>query len=169
MKADRLGGNIQLLLQPPHQRGQALDLALGEGAAITAADEADADGMLVVLSPRGPGDVGAGKLSIPTVADVNDAVAEAVAVTDEEVISEALVAVAEMQAMDGLGVAGGLAEIVDHDASPSLVIKGGSSLKDRIRFHVAAEGLDAGGEISSAELVVAEREEANAEGHGGEE
>lgn len=134
MQNDVFCGDIKLGLQTMNEGLQLRELAVGEWPAIAVANEADADGVLILLS----GEVGfawhvsARLLLVPAVADVNDAIAKAVAVADQEVVTETLVAHADVLALYGFRIACGLAQMVHDDAGPALAIERLGDLKNRI-------------------------------------
>src|SRR5262245_60956939 len=88
VEIDVAGGNVQLRLQPLDQADQLCDLLIGEGALVAVAHQADGDGAFVVfLLPRAA-DMGPGQLVDPAITDVDDAVAQPIAVADYEVIAK---------------------------------------------------------------------------------
>ncbi len=109
MQSHPAGGDFQLTLQPSNEADQRRKLPLGRGSPIAVSDKADRDGVCVVFVGLGSHGMPAGKLSDPTLADVDNAITHSVAVADEEMEAHHPVAMIDVEAVDGLGVAGRLA------------------------------------------------------------
>ena len=103
------GGYSQLTLQPSNEADQRRKLPLRRGSPVAVADKADRDGVRVVFVGLGSNGMPAGELPDPTLADVECAITHSVAVADEEMEAHHPVAMIDVEAADGLGVAGWLA------------------------------------------------------------
>lgn len=145
-------------------------LSIGEWSPITVADEADADGVQVVLI-RADGCMRAVELLIPSIPDLNDAIAEAVPIADDEVIAKSAHSGGEMLAVQRIGVACGFTRGMDEDSGPFARLNGRLRLSDRVlpggrRF---GDESRAGGDKARAERAVTDDEQPADDGHGGNE
>ena len=146
MEQDVIGGDVEFRLQSMDQRLKLRKLAVGESPAIAIADQADANRVLIVMCGKSclARHMGAGLLLIPAVTDMNDTVAKPVSVADQEVVSKALITKADVLPVDGVCIAGRLAEVMNHDSGPPMSIERLGDLKDWIRGVLLPDGIDAG-------------------------
>ena len=167
----RIPGDPKFLLESLDQPDQMRHLALSERLSITIADQADPDGVGIVLRTRGSHDVGSGKLIIPSVADVDFTIRQAVSVADDEVVAESLVSIPEMLPMDGLGRPEGATEMVDDDAGPPGSVQRSLDVEDRIPAfeHLVDVGKIRQGEAATGHAAGIETQEADAQAHGRDE
>ena len=89
--------------------------------------------------PRSAGHVGSRKLLIPSIPDVNDPIPESISVSDQEMEAQPFVPEALMDAIEGIGITGGLAGMVDYDTAPALSIQRGLGLEDGIDHRSIAQ------------------------------
>lgn len=124
MKLNLIYWNTQLLLEPLDQSGQMTDLAIGKTSSLTISNQADSNGSFVVVLTGFTHDMGARKLLIPSITDMDLSIGQAVAVSDEEVVAETLIAPAKVPSMHRLGGSEWLAEMMDDDSLPTIAIQG---------------------------------------------
>lgn len=134
----RVGGDAKFLLESLHQPDQVAYLTIGKRLRIAVSDQADADGVLIVLVARFPDHVGTRKLIDPSVADMDLSVAQTIPVSHQEVIAESLIPPREVTAVDGLGCSEGLAQMVDHDSGPTSSSEVCFGVEQQIRIGVRA-------------------------------
>ena len=125
MQDNLLTRNLQGPLQSLYQPDQVTNLAVCEDVAVAIAHQTNADGSLVVVSPRVSNDMGTGQLAGPSIAHMDFAVAKAIAVADNKVVAEPLIAPRQVLAVNGLGRAEGIAKMVNDDAIPAGFIQRG--------------------------------------------
>ena len=107
-------------------------LAFSERSTLTVADQADTDGVLIVIWASLAHDMGTGQLMIPTVSRMDFTIGKAISIAEDEVVSQSLVAEAQMLAMDRFRCPERLAKMVDHDARPTVSIQLHGQIKDGI-------------------------------------
>src|SRR5262245_24516958 len=102
MQAHPISRDAQLSLQPLHQTHKLCHLAIGEGAPVAVANQADCDRVLVVLSGdlAAPRHMSAWKLLVPAVSSVHNAIAQPVSIADQEMISQPLIPHAQVLPVD---------------------------------------------------------------------
>lgn len=81
-------------------------------------------------------DVGSRQLPRPSVANVDFAIAKAVAIANEEVVAKALVPPTEVLPVNGLGCAEWIAKVVNDNAAPTLISHWLVIGKQQIKFVV---------------------------------
>lgn len=132
MEIHLVGRNIHLSLNPLNQVDKLGNLGIGKGASISIPDQADPDGSLVMKAAGWAGDMSPGKLLIPAIAHVDDAIAEAIAIPDQEVVAQPLQPEAEMQSVDGFEIARRFTGMMDDNARPAFFVQGSADLKYRV-------------------------------------
>lgn len=96
MEIHLVGGNLHLGLEPLDQIDKLGYLSISKGPSVSISDQTDADRPLVVKIAGRAGDMGTRELLIPSVAHVDNAIAEAIAIADQEVVTETLQSEAEV-------------------------------------------------------------------------
>ena len=151
-------GNPQFTLQSLNQADQVGHLPFGELASLAIAHKADPDGMLIVMGSGFTDDVGPGQLVIPAIPGVDFAIGQAIAIAEDEVVSQPLVPEAQMLSMNGLRRPEWFAEMMDHDAGPPIPIEvdgqiedGIAAIGDRIEIRQIGQGEPAGGQGAAIE------------------
>lgn len=142
MEIHLVGGNLHLGLESLDQVDKLGYLGVGKVASVSITDQADPDGPLVVKVSRRTGDMSTGELLIPSVAHVDNAIAEAIAIADQEVVAETLQSEAEVQSVDGFEIARRLAGMMNDNARPAFSIEGSADLEDRVVGRLNAERAD---------------------------
>jgi len=92
VEVDVVAWDAKFLLKPLDKPREMLELPISEPVAITISNEANANGVLIMVSAGFANHVGSWKLFNPAIPNVNLAVGESIAIADEEVIAESLVA-----------------------------------------------------------------------------
>lgn len=130
---DVVAGDVELALECADELGEPADLGGCWHGAVKVADDADADagGVDLVGAGRGRG----GLLVGPALADLDLTVDGSVAVTDEEVVAEAVVLLGE-----GDGVAGSGLGVVDVDVLPAVGDDIGFGLEDNVEIFRRVDG-----------------------------
>jgi len=90
------GGHVQLTLKLLDETNQLRDLTISEGPAVAVADQGDPDGALIVVFAVGPDAMSTRLLVDPSVSDMGHAIAQPIAVANEEVVSHAAISVAQV-------------------------------------------------------------------------
>lgn len=142
MEIHLVGRNLHLGLEPLDQVDKLGYLGIGKGPSVTIADQADPDGPLVVKASRRTGDMSSGELLIPSITHVDDAIAESIAIADQEVVTETLQPEAEVQSVDGFEITRRLAGMMDDNSRPAFSIEGSADLEDRVVGRLSAERAD---------------------------
>ncbi len=142
MEIHLIGGYLHLALEPLDQIDKLGYLGISKGASVSISDQADTDGPLVVKIAGRAGDMSTRELLIPSVAHVDNAIAEAIAIADQEVVAETFQAEAEVQLVDGLEIAGRFTGMMDDNAGPAFSFEGSADLEDRVEGWLSAEGAD---------------------------
>jgi len=132
VQTNRVAGNGQFALESLDQADQMRHLAFSERSTLTVADQADTDGVLIVIWASLAHDMGTGQLMIPTVSRMDFTIGKAISIAEDEVVSQSLVAEAQMLAMDRFRCPERLAKMVDHDARPTVSIQLHGQIKDGI-------------------------------------
>ena len=132
VQTNRVAGNGQFTLESLDQTDQMRHLAFGERSTLTIAHQADPDGVLIVMWASLAHDMGTGQLVIPTVSGVDFTIGKAISIADDEVVSQSLVAEAQMLAVDRFRGPERLAKMVDHDARPAVPIEVDGQIEDGI-------------------------------------
>ena len=100
VQTNRVAGNGQFALESLDQADQMRHLAFSERSTLTVADQTDTDGVLIVIVASLAHDMGTGQLMIPTVSRMDFTIGKAISIAEDEVVSQSLVAKAQMLAMD---------------------------------------------------------------------
>ena len=168
VEPDGISRDPQFLLDPLDQPDQVGHLAIRKGMPIPIADQADADRVIIVVGAGRAHDMGSRQLVIPAIPHVNLPVSQAIAVSDDEVVSQALVSIAQVLPMDRLGSPEGTTEVMDHDAGPSVPIKPGIDVEDRIPpiQHVIDVSKVRQGEPAGGHGTGVETEQSHGQAHG---
>ena len=142
MEIHLVGGNLHLALEPLDQIDKLGYLGISKGASVSISDQADTDGPLVVKIAGRAGDMSTRELLIPSVAHVDNAIAEAIAIADQEVVTETLQSEAEVQSVDGIEISRRLTGMMDDNAGPAFSFEGSADLEDRVVGRLSAERAD---------------------------
>ncbi len=92
MEKDIIGVDFEITLETLDQPGHVLDLPIRECMSIAVADQTDADGLCVVEFPGIADNMCSRKLLKPSISHVHLAIRKAVAISDQEVVAQALIA-----------------------------------------------------------------------------
>ena len=74
------------------------------------------------MSPR--------QLVVPAEACMNFTISKAIAIADQKVVAQSLIAKLDMLAVDGFRSAKGLSQVMNDDGSPLILIQGNCQIKD---------------------------------------
>ena len=99
VQPDICRSNSELALEPLNEPRQVANLPLRKCLTIPIPNQADPDGLIVMGAPCWADDMSAGKLFNPAVSHVHLAIAKAIAIADQEVISKSLIPPREMLAV----------------------------------------------------------------------
>lgn len=142
MEIHLVGGNLHLYLESLDQVDKLGYLGISKGSSVSITDQADPNGPLVVKVSRRAGDMSTGELLIPSVAHVDNAIAEAIAIADQKVVAETPQSEAEVQPVDGFEITRRLAGMMNDNSRPAFSIEGSADLEDRVVGRLSAERAD---------------------------
>ena len=123
MQLDLFGWYSEFLLKPLNKTDQVSDLTIAERTPLAVANQADPDGMGVVMTSGITDHMGTWKLLIPAVSDMDLAIRQTIAITEQEVVSKALVAPAKVPSVDGLSRAEWLTKVMNDDSLPTILVE----------------------------------------------
>lgn len=132
MQLDTLGWDPQFLLETLDEPNQVADLPLAEGPPLPIAHQADANGMSIVIRTGLTNDVGTRKLLIPAITDMDLTISQAIAIAQQEVVAESLIAPSQVAAMNRFRRSERLRKVVDHDAFPAIPIQRSFKPENRV-------------------------------------
>ncbi len=88
------------MLQSLYEPDQILHLVLGEWSPIAISHQTDGDRVLIVEGATITDDVGTWQLIGPPIADMNIAISKPIAIPDNKVVSQPLIAILDMTTVD---------------------------------------------------------------------